>query len=115
MVWPTRRSRIVRSARIPLTALVDEVFVCSSRRLVLNIIQTLAAHGWMLHISCDLTKRASDKDTLFFQACPPVTVCLLFRTHDSRLLNHASSGRTFVSRSMSRTRFGSLIHQTQMS
>lgn len=42
-----------------------------SRRLLAHILHALAGLGWHLTFSCDLSKKVSDKDTLFFRPGPP--------------------------------------------
>ncbi|KAH8930468.1 hypothetical protein BT69DRAFT_1210360 [Atractiella rhizophila] len=44
----------------------------SARRLIIHVLTTLSSEGWILHASCDLTKKARDKDTMFFRAAPHV-------------------------------------------
>jgi hypothetical protein len=42
------------------------------RRLIIHILHALAAVGWHIHISADLTKKQWDKDSLFFKSGPPL-------------------------------------------
>jgi hypothetical protein len=42
------------------------------RRLIIHILHALAAIGWHIHISADLTKKQWDKDSLFFKSGPPL-------------------------------------------
>jgi hypothetical protein len=68
VVWPRTGGNFVRNeARLRTDG--------SGRRLLVHVLHALAATGWVLHTSCDMTKKALDKDTLFFRACPPVQVC----------------------------------------
>lgn len=62
----------------------------SARRLLVHVLHALAAVGWMLHTSCDMTKKAYDKDTLFFRACPPVQVRYHMLSADQSATSSAS-------------------------
>jgi len=42
------------------------------RRLIIHILHALAAIGWHIHMSADLTKKQYDKDSLFFKSGPPL-------------------------------------------
>jgi len=43
-----------------------------ARRLIIHVLHALAAIGWHLAISVDLSKKQWDKDTLIFRAGPPI-------------------------------------------
>ncbi|KAK8864276.1 hypothetical protein IAR55_001522 [Kwoniella newhampshirensis] len=43
----------------------------AARRLLSHILHALSAIGWDLHMSCDLSKKEWDKDTLFLHSVPP--------------------------------------------
>lgn len=42
-----------------------------ARRLVVHVLHALAAVGWHLHATADLSKKSYDKDTLIFQQGQP--------------------------------------------
>ncbi|WWD02829.1 hypothetical protein V865_000871 [Kwoniella europaea PYCC6329] len=42
-----------------------------SRRLMCHILHALSAIGWDIHMSCDLTKKSFDKDTLILHSVQP--------------------------------------------
>jgi hypothetical protein len=42
-----------------------------SKRLMVRVLQALAANGWHVYAATDLSKKEYDKDTLIFRAGPP--------------------------------------------
>jgi hypothetical protein len=71
--------RRISSVRLSLSdaswwSILNRRIVRSAKRLIIQILQSLAANGWMFCSACDLTKQARDKDTLFFRMSPPVQV-----------------------------------------
>jgi hypothetical protein len=43
-----------------------------ARRLIVHILHALAAVGWHIYMSVDLSKKTLDKDSLFFKSGPPL-------------------------------------------
>lgn len=43
-----------------------------SRRLIVHVLHGLAAIGWHVLVSADLTKKQYDKDSIFFKSGPPL-------------------------------------------
>ncbi|WWD17427.1 hypothetical protein CI109_101868 [Kwoniella shandongensis] len=43
----------------------------TARRLLSHILHALSAVGWDIHMSCDLSKKSYDKDTIFLHSVPP--------------------------------------------
>lgn len=56
-----------------------------ARRLILHIIHALAASGWHVLVSADLTKKSYDKDSIIFKSGPPIQrnmFCVSFNESD---------------------------------